>query len=137
MLRPHNTTTVSPGCLDDMVVLWGDIRPHCDSCDPQPAAGQIAAALQLQLQRYAAALAEPCYELYTGRGGATRSTRHRMMLFCRTFGALVPCERQGCQHQGGQRDGAHGRRAQLKRPPRVRAARARDRNRRNTNFRDY
>ena len=86
-------------------------------------------AWQEQLGIAAAAPAEPCYELYTGRGGATRPTRHRMMLFCRTFGALVPCERQGCQHQGGQRDGARGRRAaqhgaQLKRPPRA-AARAR------------
>ena len=35
-----------------------------------------------------------------------------MMLFCHTFGALPPSERQGCQHQGGQRDGAHGPRAQ-------------------------
>jgi hypothetical protein len=49
-----------------------------------------------------------------------------MMLFCWTFGALVPFERQACRHQGGQRHGAHGRRAQLKRPPRA-AARARGR----------
>ena len=60
------------------------------------------------------------------RGGATRPTRHRMMFFCGTFGALVPCDQQGGHHQGGQRDGAHGRRAQLKRPPRVRVRAARD-----------
>ena len=83
----------------------------------------IAPALQLQLQRYAAAPAEPCYELHTCRGGAKITTSHRMMFFCRTFGALVPSERQGCQHQGGQRDGDHGRRAQLKRQPRVRGRR--------------
>jgi hypothetical protein len=53
-------------------------------------------------ERYAAAPAEPCYELYTGRGGATRPTRHRMMPFCWTFGALVPCERQGCQSEFGR-----------------------------------
>jgi hypothetical protein len=26
-----------------------------------------------------------------------------MMLFCPTFGALAPSEREGCQHQGGRR----------------------------------
>ena len=120
----RNTTMSSRDPWDTVVVLRAVNRAEQTSCDPQPAAGQIAAALQLQLQRYAAAPAEPCYELHTCRGGATRPTRHRMMLFCRTFGALVPSERQACQHQGGQRDGARGRRAQLQRPPRVRAARA-------------
>ena len=86
-------------------------------------AERIAAALYLERQRYAAAAGKPCCELHTCRGGATRPTRHRMMFFCRTFGALVPSERQGCQHQGGQRDGDHGRRAQLKRQPRVRGRR--------------
>jgi hypothetical protein len=38
-------------------------------------------------------------------------TRHPMVHFCRTFGALAPSERQEGQHQGGQRDGAHGFRA--------------------------
>jgi hypothetical protein len=99
LASPARNTTMSsmhPG--DTVVVLRARNRSQQPSCGPHPAAERIAAALQLQLQRYAAAPAEPCYELDTGRGGATRSTRHRMMLFCRTFGALVPCERQGCQH---------------------------------------
>ena len=79
----------------------------------------IAAALYLHRQRYAAAAAEPCCELHTCRGGAKITTSHWMMFFCRTFGALVPSERQGCQHQGGQRDGAHGYRAPGTARPRV------------------
>ena len=69
-----------------------------------------------------------CYELHTGRGGATMPTRHPMMLFCRTFGALAPPERQGCHHQGGQRGlrgGAHGFRAPATARPRVGARPAR------------
>jgi hypothetical protein len=33
------------------------------------------------------------------------------MLFCQTFGVLVPPEPQRRQHQGGQRDGAYDPRA--------------------------
>ena len=84
-------------------------------------------AQQEQLQRYRAAPAEPCYELHTCRGGAKIPTSHRMMFFCRTFGALVPSERQECQHQGGQRDEAHGYRAPGTARPRVARPRARRR----------
>jgi hypothetical protein len=77
----------------------------------------IAAALQLQ--RYAAAPAEPCYELHTGCGGAKMPTRHRMVHFCWTFGALALFERQGYQYRGEQGDGAHGFRAPATARPRV------------------
>jgi hypothetical protein len=85
------------------------------------AAERIAAALQLQLQRYAAAPAEHCCELHTDRRGAKIPTSHWMMLFCRNFGALVPSEWQGCHHQGGQRDEARGFRASATARPRVAA----------------
>ena len=75
----HNTTMSSRDPGDTVVVLWAVNRAEQTSCDPQPATGQIAAALQLQLRRYAAAPAEHCYELHTCRSSAARPTRHRMM----------------------------------------------------------
>jgi hypothetical protein len=80
---------------------------------------RITAMIQLQLQQYASAPAEPCYELHTGHIGTKMPTRHPMVHFCRTFGALAPSEWQGYQHQGWQRDGAHSFRAPASARPHV------------------
>jgi hypothetical protein len=130
-ITPHYAPTIQPQYPLSPWMTWLCCGRGYGGASPRtsrhPAAGQIAAALQLQLQRYAAAPAEHCYELHTCRGGATRPTRHRMMFFYWTFGALVPFELQGCQHQGGQRDEAHGYRAPGTARPRVARPRARRR----------